>query len=956
MDLEKKIENIANAIRIANNEIKTMSLWRMPENIEKIEGMPSAYIVERLANEIELASFNTITNIGDYAFYNYANLENISFPNSVETIGTQVLKGCNNLESVSIPFVGNQKNGNGVDNFGYLFGGTSIYDNGANVPSSLKEVKITGETPIGDGAFYDCKDITEVDLKESLIKDIGILAFYGCTSLENVSLPNTIENVGIGAFYGNDNLNYTIVDGIKYLGNNDNPYLYCEGDRLNLTRTSINIHEGCKIIGAGAFLGCVLSSSLTIPSSVEYIGDYAFRSCSRLSSVSFAGGSKLKRIGRESFRDCKGVLGIGGLTSINIPYNVEFIDRGAFRGCDKLTSITLPFVGRTANPNERHSHFGYIFGANGHLDNNKYVPSGLTVWVTNAKHIGNNAFYNCSLKDLTLNKEIEYVGSGAFSGSGGTTIIDGHRYIVAYEAGHPVGIPFVYMGDNAENNDIVNYDIPDGCKFVYSLGDHAYSIEKLTIPNSVIGISDNVLTDNIQGIMPTIFPLAKNTYKPSETAIETYYLGSEENPYLYCLGCEKKDDYNFTDIIIADGCRFIGEQAFIGISNAVIIIPKSVTYIGASAFENATIELLPQQGYTFEDYEFTRIGDYAFYNSQTSDVIADNPPVLKATIKHIGKGAFKYSSRHEDTTLKGTETIGDSAFANFVMPDNFDLSQTNITSLPNYMFADCLNAKAIILPNTLERIGNSAFENVTIKGGVGEISIPKGVVSMGANAFRNCKHRNVYYAGTIDQWATIEFSNASSSPIRHGDQGAGITLWLYSPHNKDYYPLINDVNIDKAYKISDYAFYDYRQIMVVNIPNTVTSIGESAFENTWIDRVYVEENTLFDFSKLALGGLSDYITLDEDVGKIKDYAFFNNALDEFIIPSGCKSIGKKAFNYSSGITQTLKTLYVKAETPPTLSDGAIPSSVTKLSLSPGLLSAYQSAEGWSAYAGIMVEE
>lgn len=955
MDLEKKIENIANAIRIANNEIKTMSLWRMPENIEKIEGMPSAYIVERLANEIELASFNTITNIGDYAFYNYANLENISFPNSVETIGTQVLKGCNNLESVSIPFVGNQKNGNGVDNFGYLFGGTSIYDNGANVPSSLKEVKITGETPIGDGAFYDCKDITEVDLKESLIKDIGILAFYGCTSLENVSLPNTIENVGIGAFYGNDNLNYTIVDGIKYLGNNDNPYLYCEGDRLNLTRTSINIHEGCKIIGAGAFLGCVLSSSLTIPSSVEYIGDYAFRSCSRLSSVSFAGGSKLKRIGRESFRDCKGVLGIGGLTSINIPYNVEFIDRGAFRGCDKLTSITLPFVGRTANPNERHSHFGYIFGANGYGENDNYVPQGLNVVITNAKSIGDYAFRGCSLSGLLLNREIEYIGSGAFpSNEDLFTNYNGVYYICATGSG---GAPLVCMGNLSPDG--VDYNISGSCKFVYQLRGNSVgddNIYHLTIPDSVIGISDDILTSMSNSGLPYIAKSTKYTYKPSETAIETYYLGSEENPYLYCLGCEKKDDYNFTDIIIADGCRFIGEQAFIGISNAVIIIPKSVTYIGASAFENATIELLPQQGYTFEDYEFTRIGDYAFYNSQTSDVIADNSPVLKATIKHIGKGAFKYSSRHEDTTLKGTETIGDSAFANFVMPDNFDLSQTNITSLPNYMFADCLNAKAIILPNTLERIGNSAFENVTIKGGVGEISIPKGVVSMGANAFRNCKHRNVYYAGTIDQWATIEFSNASSSPIRHGDQGAGITLWLYSPHNKDYYPLINDVNIDKAYKISDYAFYDYRQIMVVNIPNTVTSIGESAFENTWIDRVYVEENTLFDFSKLALGGLSDYITLDEDVGKIKDYAFFNNALDEFIIPSGCKSIGKKAFNYSSGITQTLKTLYVKAETPPTLSDGAIPSSVTKLSLSPGLLSAYQSAEGWSAYAGIMVEE
>lgn len=916
-ELKQDFTNIANAVRENINTNNKLTMEEVYNIIKGGEESVGKDIVERKTNSVILP---TIDYIGRYAFYKYTNLENISFPNSVKTIGTQVLKGCNNLERVSIPFVGSQKDGNGKDNFGHLFGGASIYDNRANVPTSLKEVKITGETPIGDGAFYDCKYITKVDMQESLMKDIGILAFYGCNALENVSLPNRIENVGLGAFYGLNNLNYTIVDGIKYLGNEDNPYLYCEGDRINLTRTSINIHEDCKIIGAGAFLGCVFVSSLTIPSSVKYIGDYAFRSCSRLSSVSFGGGSKLKRIGRESFRDCKGVLGMGGLTSITIPNSVEFIDRGAFRGCDKLTSITLPFVGRTAKPNERHSHFGYIFGANGYLDNSKYIPSSLTsVELTNTEYIGDKAFYNCSnIVYLYLPNNVEYIGQDAFYGCSGLYYYDYGNGLKTISSRNNYMLYIAGVFDNY----IQSVEIPSTCKFI---GKEAFKdctyLTNVKLSDSLLDIGDYAFEG-----------CTSLEYNVDEYL---YYLGSDANPYLCLVGVI--GDATRT---VVNRCKFISltYRPYTTTMGASLRIPTSVKVLGKSSF---FATFYPFNNTYFSDYEFTRINTL-IYNASKN--------IVNATIRHIGN-VFGSLTFDEDVVLKGVETIDASAFSSSTFNGVFDLSNTNITHIKGTTFAYCNFKQGIVLNDKIEVIGQGAFINSEFSG----LTIPASVISIEKNAFEYTKTTKGYlgsirFNGTLDQWATIEFGNANSNPVRYSRYP---DIKLYA-NNK---LVSGDITLDKAYKISDYAFYDYRQIKSITIPDTTTSIGASAFENTWVERVYVGEKTLFDFSTLALGGLSDYVTLDEDVGKIKDFAFFNNKLTEFTIPSGCKAIGKKAFNYTSGQEQTLKTLYVKAETPPILSDSAtFPPSVERYIVPQGKLSAYQSATNWSYYANKMVEE
>lgn len=97
------------------------------------------------------------------------------------------------------------------------------------------------------------------------------------------------------------------------------------------------------------------------------------------------------------------------------------------------------------------------------------------------------------------------------------------------------------------------------------------------------------------------------------------------------------------------------------------------------------------------------------------------------------------------------------------------------------------------------------------------ITIPANVTSMGGSAFEGSSLTKVNYLGTIDQWAEIKFENYSSNPL-------GCSKKLYINNE-----LVTEVNLTTATKISDYAFYNCRELTSIAIPDSVTSIGASAF-------------------------------------------------------------------------------------------------------------------------------
>lgn len=185
-------------------------------------------------------------------------------------------------------------------------------------------------------------------------------AFYCCTGLTSVSIPNSVKQIGYQAFEGCSNL------------------------------TSVNIPNSVKYIDFGAFEDCSSLSLVTIPNSVIEIGAYAFAGCTNLKNINIPDG--VTEIKKETFSGCS------SLTSINIPKNIKTIEKGAFSGCSSLTSINIPKNVTTIGD--------WAFGGCGLTS--VIIPNGVT-------SIGGSAFYGCSsLSFVTIPNSINTIGNQAF--------------------------------------------------------------------------------------------------------------------------------------------------------------------------------------------------------------------------------------------------------------------------------------------------------------------------------------------------------------------------------------------------------------------------------------------------------------------------------------------------------------------------------------------------------------
>ena len=134
------------------------------------------------------------------------------------------------------------------------------------------------------------------------VTSIGEYAFYECTGLTSVEIPNSVTSIG------------------------DNAFAKCTGLK------SVEIPNSVTSIGLCAFDGCKGLKSVEIPNSVTSIGEYAFRGCTGLKSLTI--GNSVKSIGGFAFYHCSSV------TSLTIPNSVKSIGDGAFAGCTGLTEIT----------------------------------------------------------------------------------------------------------------------------------------------------------------------------------------------------------------------------------------------------------------------------------------------------------------------------------------------------------------------------------------------------------------------------------------------------------------------------------------------------------------------------------------------------------------------------------------------------------------------------------------
>ncbi len=295
------------------------------------------------------------------------------------------------------------------------------------IPSKLiydrKTYKVTS---IGKYAFYKCSGLTSVTIPNS-VTSIGISAFYNCSGLTSVTIGNSVTSIGNSAFSNcsglisiivdESNPSFSSIEGILY--NNDaTTLIYCP-----ITKKTVTIPNSVTSIGYSAFSGCSGLTSVTIPNSVTSIGQRVFENCSGLTSVTI--GNSVTSIGYYAFSGCY------GLTSVTIPNSVTSIRERAFSGCSGLTSVTIPnsvtSIGERVFENcsgltsvtigNSVTSIGYYAFDGCYGLTSVTIPNSVTTIVQ-------SAFSNCrGLTSVTIGNSVTSIGKYAFSGCSKLTSI-----------------------------------------------------------------------------------------------------------------------------------------------------------------------------------------------------------------------------------------------------------------------------------------------------------------------------------------------------------------------------------------------------------------------------------------------------------------------------------------------------------------------------------------------------
>ncbi|MBO5132665.1 MAG: leucine-rich repeat domain-containing protein [Paludibacteraceae bacterium] len=712
-----------------------------------------------------------VTSIARGAFDYCRSLTSITIPNSVTTIGDDAFFACSSLTSVEIP--------NSV-------------------------------TAIGKYAFYSCSGLTSIDIPNS-VTEIGDDAFCYCSSLTSVDVPESVATIGEDAFYD--------IDTIFYAGK-------ASGTPWGASKVIRGVRDG-YFLYADSTKSCIVGylgsdSVVVIPNSVAAIGDEAFKGCTNLTAIEIP--NSVTAIGSSTFYGCS------SLTSIDIPNSVTEIGDDAFCYCSSLTSVDVPESVATIG---EYAFYGIdtIFYAGN--------ASGLPWGAYNViRGVRDGSFLYA---DSTKSCIVDYLGADS------VVVIPNSVTAIGDEA---------FKG----STNLTSVEIPNS---VTAIGSSAFygcsSLTSIDIPNSVTGIGEQAFYKckglNLMNIPESVDTIGKNAFY----GIDTIFYAGKATGELWRWGQYKViRGVRNGDFVYADGTKscIVG---YLG-SDSVIVIPNTVTAIGANAFKGyaklTSIEI-PNSVTAIGSSTFygcssltsieisnsvTGIGEQAFYNCKGLNLM--DVPESVAT---IGKNAF-YGI---DTIFYAGKASGEpwgakKVIRGTVKDGDFVYSDSTKSCIVGYLGSDSV----VVIPNAVTVIGDNAFKGYA---NLTSIEIPNSVTAIGSSTFYGCS-----------SLTSIEISNFVTG-------------------------------------IGEQAFYNCKGLNLMDVPESVATIGKNAFYG--IDTIFYAgkaSGAPWGAKKVIRGNVKDgdFVYADSTKSCIVVYLGSDSVV---VIPNSVVSIGAEAFNNCKGL-------------------------------------------------------
>lgn len=730
--------------------------------------------------------------------------------------------------------------------------------------------------PAKDGLYSGSVVIPSVvtyEDKEYNVTSIGDEAFCDCIDITSISIPSSVRERGIDAFFGCEGIKEVFIDVVKAHLSESIVKNICKNSKQKVSLTIGNSVTG---IGSSAFKDLENLVSVTIGNSVKSIGSEAFRNCIGLTSVTFGGA--VETIDYSAFSGCK------NLTSINLPESVKVIDNEVFSGCAKLESVNIPKSLTRLG--------GDVFGGCNELktliidcelnnpDNlsdlqylgTKWWPRPLeTVIIGNSvTSIGEAFFRGWCFKSVKLGNSVKEIGNDAFNGCKNLTSINIPESVTAIGWSAFEGCSSLSsITIPSSVKEIKNYTFK-GCG----------NLTSVTIPNSVTSIGISAFYADSALISITI--------PSSVTSIG-------ENAFCYCSGFnsivvdkENKvyDSRNDCNAIINTSTN----ELIWGCKNTVI--PNTVTSIADYAFLDCfglTSVIIPES--------VTSIGEGAFYEcSGLTSVTIGN------SVKSIGGAAFYFCTGLTSVSFgNSVKSIGPKAFNNcsaltsVILPESLTRIEPSVfffcsaltsvtipesvTTIGTNAFKGCEKLSSIKFPNSLTDIEQGAFGWCS---GLTSVIIPESVTSIGENAF---------YADTAVVSISVEKGN------KVFDSRDNCNAVINTTTNELVVGCKNTVIPESVTSIGNSAFSVCETLTSIVIPESVTSIGENAFwKCTGLTSITIPESvkTIGEYAFYECTNLKSVTNLSKTPQTITLDTFYGYRGIDLYVPVGCKDVYKSS--------------------------------------------------------------